>query len=411
MMRPRFVLSLVISVFGISGIAADWPTWRGPTRDGISTEREFPTQWSATENIAWKVALPGGGHSSPIVSGDRIFVTACKESTQERLLLCYSRDDGKLIWQQTVLTAPLEKKHGLNSFASSTPATDGKFVYVSFLDGKRMQVACYDLDGKRIWAQSPGEFHSKHGFCSPPLIDGDLVIFNGDQDALAYLVAYDKATGQERWRADRPNRTRSYCPPIVIEAAGRRQLVLSGSKSVASYDVATGQQIWVMDGPTEQFVASLVYHQGLLFLTAGYPTYHIMAIRPNLTGNVTKSAVVWHETKGAAYVPSPIAWGDCVYVVADGGVASCLDVKTGKRHWMERLGRHHSASPVAANGLLYFLDDDGAMHIVKAGTEFDVIGKNKLGEACYASPALSNGQIFIRGEKHLFCIGAKAANR
>jgi outer membrane protein assembly factor BamB len=385
--------------------AEEWPGWRGPRRDGTSEETGIPTRWSPTEHVLWKVPIPGKGHSSPIVWGDRIFVTTCLENELKRVLLCLDRRSGKVLWERVVLTAKLERKHSLNSFASSTPLTDGQHVWVSFLDFPNMEVFCYDMAGNLAWRHSPGKFYSVHGFCSPPLLYKDMVIVNGDQDAVAYIVALDKTTGAERWRADRPNRTRSYSPPILINAAGRNQLVLSGSKCVASYDPDTGQQNWIVDGPTEQFVAGLVYTDGVLFLTGGYPELHLLGIRPDGEGNVTHTHVVWHERRGASYVPSPIANDKYFFVVSDTGMASCLEAKTGKRMWMEHLGRHHSASPVSAGGYLYFPDDDGTTFVVKAAGKFELVGRNALGEECYASPAVAHGQLFLRTLHHLYCIG------
>lgn len=388
--------------------AENWPGWRGPRGDGIATDTEVPIRWSKTENVTWKAPIPGIGHSSPIVWKERIFLTSCQEKEQKRDLLCLDRRDGKLLWERTVVIAPLEPRHPLNSYASSTPATDGQYVWVSFLEYPRMQVACYDFEGNLFWRKSPGKFFSKHGFCSPPILYKDMVILNGDQDAEAYIVALDKTTGAERWRADRPNRTRSYCPPLLIEAAGKKQLVLSGSKCVASYDPDTGKQLWIIDGPTEQFVASLVYQDGILCLTSGFPEYHLMGIRPDGTGDVTKTHVAWHhkcKPSEASYVPSPIAQGDYFYVVSDLGNVRCLEAKTGKQLFQERLGRHHSASPVAAGGYLYFVDDDGKTFVLKAASKFELVSRNALEEECYASPAIADGQLFIRTLHHLYCIG------
>jgi outer membrane protein assembly factor BamB len=385
--------------------AEDWPGWRGPRGDGTSRETNLPVRWSATENVKWKTPIPGTGHSSPIVSGDRVFLTTCRETERARVLLCLDCRDGRVLWERVVLTAPLEKKHKLNSYASSTPATDGTRVFISFLAADRMQVACYDFAGTKLWQVSPGEFHSVHGFCSPPVLYRDLVILNGDQDDPdAFLVALDKTSGAERWRAPRPG-IRSYCPPLVVEAAGRMQLVLSGAKTVASYDPDTGKQLWVIDGPTEQFVASFVYANGLLFMTSGYPEYHMLAIRPDGSGNVTDTHVVWRHTRGAGYVPSPVAWGRYFYNVKDDGLASCLEAQTGARPWTERLGPHHSASPVAAEGRLYFTDDEGVTYVLEAGPTFKVLARNPLGEHCYASPAVARGNLFIRTSGHLWCIG------
>ena len=231
------------------------------------------------------------------------------------------------------------------------------------------------------------------------------VILNCDQDAPASVVAFDKLTGKEMWRADRPNRTRSYCTPIISTLAGREQLLLTGSKSVASYDANTGENIWTIDGPTEQFVASMVETKGIVFLTAGFPTYHLLAINPDGHGNVTKTKVLWHDHRGAGYVPSPIAAGDDFFVVSDDGIGTCWQAETGKMMWKHRLGPHHSTSAVSANGNLYFLGDNGEMFVFKASEKWEPIATNALEEECHASPAISDGKIFIRSIHHLWCIG------
>jgi outer membrane protein assembly factor BamB len=330
--------------------------------------------------------------------------------------LCLDRRDGKVLWERTILSAPLERKHRLNSFASATPATDGKYVWVAFLQYPQMVVACYNFDGKLIWKRSPGTFYSVHGFCSSPVLYKDMVILNGDQDAkppnFGFLVALDKRTGEERWRTDRPNRTRSYCTPIIVEAAGKQQLVLSGSLCVASYDPDTGKQWWQIDGPTEQYVASLVFTNNVFFMTAGFPDYHIMGIRPDGSGNVTHTHVAWHHAKKTKdYVPSPIAHGNLFFLVNDNGTASCWDAGSGAKQWEKRLGQHHSASPISAGGHLYFLDDDGQMYVVEASNQFKLVARNDVGEECYASPAVAHGQLFIRTLHHLYCIGQGTKQR
>jgi len=428
----------VLGLIALSAHAQNWPGWRGPTADGVTPEKNFPIKWSASDNIAWKTPIPGRGHSSPVVWGDRVFVTSCvegddpkdKTTPRDRILVCVDRKTGKVLWQKTVLTAKLEGVHKENSYASSTPATDGKHVFVTFIDQPKVIVAAYDFDGNEVWRKNPGEFQSVHGFSSPPVLYKDLVIVNCDQDAEgrkkpAYIVAFDKKTGEEKWRIDRPNRIRSYCPPFIAEAGGKTQMVLTGCESVASYDPDTGKQFWNITGPTEQFVASMILHKGHFYLTAGFPTYHVMCIKPEGTGNVSEalivdkstkppktepnpnSHVVWHEKVGAGYVPSPIAHGENIFLVHDDGRASCRDAMTGKLHWLERLGKHHHASPVEADGHLYFIDDEGITHILKAGETFEVIAKNPIGEQCFSSPAFSQGQIIIRGAKHLICIGKR----
>lgn len=388
--------------------AEDWPIWRGPRTDGTVVDTGFPLTWSNAQNVRWKFDIPGSGHSSPIVSKGKVFFTSCIESERKRVLHCVDRVTGRLLWERVVVVSDLERKHGENSWASSTPVADGERVYVSFLDKPKMRVYCFDYSGNKLWERTPGEFHSVHGFGVAPVLYQDKLILNGDQDAKAYIVALDKVTGEERWRADRPNKLRSYCPPVVVEAAGKKQLVLTGSKCVASYDPDTGKQIWIVDGPTEQFVSSIVLHNGTILLTAGFPVHWVMAIDPSGTGNVTKTHVLWSKKNEGGYVPSPVAHAGKLFVVDDKGVASCWDVKTGSRYWKERLGgKGHHASAVAADGRVYFIADDGIAYVVKAGTEFEVLARNSLDEKVYASPAFSDGDIFIRGEKHLFCISGK----
>jgi outer membrane protein assembly factor BamB len=407
--RVVLVLTVLSTQYSVLS-AADWPGWRGPRGDGSSADTGFPTTWTATENVRWKAPLPGSGHSSPVVSKGRVFVTSCVEAERRRVLSCFDRADGKLLWEETVLTAPLEKRHKLNSYASSTPAADGERVFVPFLDQTRLRVYCYDYSGKKLWERSPGEFHSTHGFCSSPVLYKDLVIVNADQDApadqRAYIVGLDRATGAERWRIDRPNRLRSYCPPVIGDVGGKPQMVLTGSKCVAGYDPDTGRQLWLVDGPTEQFVSSVVFHRGLVFLTAGYPDRWVMAIDPTGSGDVTKTHVRWSQKNDGGYVPSPVAHGGHFYLVTDEGLASCWDL-SGRRLWRERLGRHHSGSGVVADGKVYFTDDDGVTFVLRAAPEFEVLAKNPIGERCYSSPALSDGEVFLRGEKHLFCIASR----
>jgi len=402
----RLLLTIVLIAVLSSVIRAEnWPGWRGPRGDGTSIEKNVPVKWSGTENVVWRAPIPGKGHASPIVWGDRIFLVTALKDKKQRLLLCLDRTNGKMLWQRVVLEAPLERTHKLNSYASPTPATDGEKVYVSFLDDDRMFVAAYDFDGKMVWGVRPGVFASMHGYCSSPILWKDKVIVNGDHDGPAYIVALNRENGKTIWKTPRPNNTRSYCAPIIRHIDGRNQLVLSGSKCVASYDPDTGSQHWLIDGPTEQYVASLVYNGELLFMTCGFPKLFMQLIRPDGRGNVTKTHVVWQTDRDCSYVPSPIAFGPYFLVVSDGGVATCLDSKTGRSIWRQRLEGRHSASLTSANGLVYFLSDKGVMTVVKPGPKFELVARNELGEETNASPAISKGNIYLRGDKHLYCIG------
>ncbi len=382
-------------------------------------------QWNGAtgENIAWKVELPGVGHASPVVWQDRIFTVSCLNDSHERTLLCLDRSSGKLLWQQTVVKAPLETKHLKNSHASGTPATDGELVYVAFLevDGStipapnvgnvrpvtpgRMVVAAYDLEGRRRWLSRPGSFISAHGFCSCPVLWRDLVIVNGDHDGNSYIVALNRATGETVWKVDREHKTRSYVTPLVREAAGRTQLVFSGSKCIVSLNPRDGSTHWTVEGPTEQFVASMVYDGQRFFMTAGFPTYHVMAIRPDGVGDVTDSHVDWHVTTAKCYVPSPVVVGNYLLVADDRGTANCFDTASGERFWQARLGKSYSTSLITAGGLAYLVADDGITKVIRPGKELEEVATNELGEYSFASPAISQGRLYIRGEKHLFAIG------
>lgn len=411
-MRPfsslPIFLVLICTLNSPLSAAENWPGWRGPRGDGSTADDpRIPVKWSVPDDVLWKTPLPGKGHASPIIWEDRIFVASALRDNEERILICIDRTDGAILWQKTVLESPPERIHKLNSLASSTPVTDGERVFVSFLDGKEMFVAAYDSSGEKLWERRPGIFSSVHGYCSSPILWNGKLIINGDHDGEAYLVALDVMSGETLWKTPRPNKTRSYCTPIIREIDGRTQMILSGSKSVASYDPDTGEQHWVIDGPTDQFVASVVYNGDLLFMTAGFPEHHILAIRPDGKGNVTDTHIVWRTTKNTSYVPSPVAIGPYFLVVDDGGIASCFVAKTGERLWNERLPRRHSASVIAANGLGYFLSDQGIMSVVRPGKEFELIAQSKLGEQCNASPAIYDGKIYLRGDEHLFCIGKK----
>ena len=418
------VAAVVVLALSVSANAENWPGWRGPRGDGTSVSTNAPMTWDGEtgENIKWKVKIPGTGHASPIIYEDRVFVAGCLPDTQERVVYCVNRDNGKVLWQRTVVKSRLEKKHSLNSFASGTPATDGETVVVSFLKVSdkeitapnvgsnrliypgKIIVAAFDFDGNEKWKVDAGEFISAHGYSSCPVFYKDLVILNGDHDGKSYILALNKHTGKVVWNVPRRYGIRSYVTPIIRDIDGRTQMVFSGSKHIISLDPETGEEHWVIEGPTEQFVASMVYDGSKFYMCAGFPTYHVMAIDGTGNGDVTESAIKWHVNNVRCYVPSPVVIGDYLIVADDRGTANCFDTKTGERHWQDRLGNHFSASLLAVNGLAYMLADDGTMKIVKPGATLEVVAENKLHEFCYASPAIAGNELFIRGEEHLYCI-------
>lgn len=406
--------------------AEDWPGWRGPRGDG-SSRGPAPRSWDGAsgKNIKWKAAVPGVGHASPIVYKSQVLLVSCLPDEKQRVLFSLDRETGETQWQRTIFEAPLESKHRLNSHASSTPATDGKQIFVSFLEvgdstvpapnvgtprpitPGQMVVAAYDMQGEQKWIVRPGGFVSAHGYCACPVLFENLVIVNGDHDGKSYVVALDKQTGQEVWRTPRKYGIRSYVTPLIREIDGQPQMVFSGSKRIISLDPRSGKPIWWIEGPTEQFVASMVYDGDKFYMTAGFPTYHVMGIRPDGEGDVTETHVSWHSKKAKCYVPSPVVVGKHLLVADDRGTANCFDTETGEQLWKERLSKHYSASLVSNGGLVYLVADDGVTKIVEPGPQLKVVAENALGELSFASPAISDGQLFIRGEQHLFCIEEK----
>ena len=300
--------------------------------------------------------------------------------------------------------------HKNSTPASATPAADGAHVWVSFLDGDKVAVACYDFAGKLVWLKRPGDFLSHHGFCGTPVLYRDTVVVPGDSDGDgAFVAALDKKTGETKWKTERPNRTRSFSVPLLIEVSGKPQMVLAGSKCVAAFDPDSGKQLWVADSPTDKFVATVAYTEGLVFATGTSPVSTLVALDPTGTGNVTASHTKWSDAKTASYVPSPLARGGRLFVLSDAGVATMLEAKTGRKVWSERLGpRLYHASPLLINDLIYCLAEDGTAHVLKWADEFEVVEKNALAAGCNATPAVSDGRLFVRSTGHLWCIGREA---
>ena len=401
-----FILTLLI-VNSISVTQAqNWPNFRGPNGDGTSIETNLPTRWDSRTNVVWKSPVPGLGHSSPIIWEDKLFITTALSETQEKLLLCYDCKSGHLLWQKTVIKSTFENKHNHNSYASGTPATDGTLIYLSFLDGDDVVVAAYDFTGKQIWLQRPGKFSSPHGYsCSPALFE-DKVFINGSSQGTPFVAALSKTDGQTIWKVSHENPTHSFSMPIFREMSGKMQMIFLGNKEFASYDPDDGSKYWFVDGPSLDFAASPVYNEktGLILISSAWPQRYLLAIKPDGTGNVTQSHVVWRTSEGAYYVPSPVCTDDYLFSTMTNGRVYCTEIATGKILWTEDMGKQYS-SPVLADGLVYMPNDEGMITVIKPGPTFDPIARNSIGERMNASPAISNGKIYLRGYKHLFCIG------
>ena len=389
--------------------AQNWPGWRGPNGDGTSTETNLPTKWDSITNVLWKSPVPGIGHSSPIVWKDRLFTVTALIETQEKVLLCYNCQNGKLLWQKTMLRSPFEKKHENNSYASGTPATDGTLIYVSFLDGQDVVVAAYDFNGKQIWLKRPGTFSSPHGYSCSPVLFEDKVIINGDSQGDSFVVALSKTDGHIIWKVPHERPSHSFSTPIIRKMAGKMQMIFCGNREIASYNPDNGSRYWYVNGPSEDFCSSPVYNEksGLVLVSSAWPIRNLVAVRPDGQGDVTNSHVVWQSRKGAYYVASPVCTDDYLFTTMTTGEVHCIEAANGKILWVEDLGLQYS-SPVLANGLVYMPNDEGVITVIKPGPTFSYVAKNSIGERMNASPAISNGKIYLRGFKHLFCIGVNS---
>jgi outer membrane protein assembly factor BamB len=428
-----------------AGPSYNWPQWRGPASQGISAETGLPSEWSGTDNVAWKTPIPGRGHSSPIVWGNRVFLTTAVEGDvvkpgakgtkhvidgqefvhpdgvgadrkQTLKVLALDADSGRILWERTAWEgAPFDTRHKKGSFASPTPVTDGKRVYVWFgSEG----LFTYDFGGTLLWKSDLGGIATMGvGVGTSPVLYKDLLILQCDEDngEKSFIAALDTKTGKEAWRVARKVQI-SWATPIVVRAkAGARErdeLVTAGTEAVIAYDPATGKELWRSKGLESNAVPSPVAGKDVVVLSSGYPAKVAMAIKPGGSGDVTGSPqVLWTYGKGTAYVPSPILYGGYVYLVTDKGLLTCLDARTGEVKYegmRPPTTATFMASPVAFEGKILLFSEDGDTHVVKAGPQHEVLRTNPLGEPIQASPAISQGSLFIRGAQHLYRIRRKA---
>ncbi|HUG52116.1 MAG TPA: PQQ-binding-like beta-propeller repeat protein [Vicinamibacteria bacterium] len=388
---------------------AYWPRWRGPSGQGLATGTGYPDSWSSTENVRWRTPVPGRGHSSPIVWKDQVFLTTSYDEDGRPAILAFRRDDGKLLWQAFGPDTTAEKLHRKNSPASATPVTDGRRVYAFF--GNRGLLAV-GLDGKRLWHRSLGTFANYHGTAGSPLLYKDrLILFQdhkGTEGGSAFIAAFDAATGRTLWRTERQG-TVGWGTPVAVSLGTRDEIVVNGQHHVIAYDPDTGRERWRCAGSTSEVIPTPVVGHGLVFCSSGRagPT---LAIRPGGSGDVTDTHLVWKASKGSPFVPSPLLYGDYLYMVNDmASVATCYRAATGEVVWQGRLGEARregfSASPVAAEGKVFFTNDSGETFVLRAGPELDVLRVNSLGAPVLASPALVDGRFYFRTDRELVAIG------
>jgi len=416
--RPfhRF-LAFTLTLAAVSGSrdglrAEEWPEFRGPTGQGHSTERNIPLEWSESRNVAWKTPLPGTGWSSPVVAGGKVWLTAAVKDRNGGSLraLAYDAATGhELVNTEVFRVRSVDPLNPKNTRASPTPILDGDRVYVHFgADG----TAALTTSGEIVW-KTKFDYQSQHGDGGSPALYGDLLILNCDGDDEAFVVAIEKQTGKTRWKtARRQPSAQAYSTPLVIRTGDRDELISVGAYRAAAYDPATGREIWRVSYPVRfpdgfSNIMRPVYGAGLLFISGGFNIPSFIAVRPDGTGDVTRTHVAWTLMRGAPLTPSPLVVGTDLYLVNDSGIALCLDARSGERYWQQRLNGSYSASPVFADGRIYFLSEEGTATVIEPGHQFREVASNRLDGYTLASIAVSNGSIFIRSDTHLYRIGPK----
>lgn len=419
----RFVMLLLATTS--SAAADDWPAWRGPAGQGHSGEKRLPTHWSPEKNIRWKVALPDRGNSTPVIWGERVFVTQAIEKRSRpprseadapapsvRGLWCLHRGDGRLLWKREIDYPHKEWTHPTNPYCSASPVTDGERVVVSYGSAG---MYCYDFEGKELWRKDLGKLEQIWGNASSPILYGDLVILWCGPGERQFLLAVDKKTGETRWEQNEPGGNNgkggdwigSWTTPIIVHAAGRDELILGVPNYVKAFDPKTGKMFWSCGGFGKlMYISAVCSDDGIIVAMSGYhgPT---LAVRAGGQGDVTASHRLWQEDKKIPQrIGSPVLIDGHGYILNENGLLQCFDVKTGKTvSQRERLSSSNWGSMTAADGKLYVTNQAGDTFVIKATPELELVAKNSLGEHVNSSIAISNGELFIRTYKHLWCVG------
>lgn len=413
----RFLGCVVLLVGSSFATAENWPGWRGPRGDGSSIETNLPTTWSKTENVRWKLKLPSQGNSSPVIWGDRVFLTqSLDKAGTERAVLCIDRKAGTILWQKAIPFKGKEPTHGTNPYCAGTPVTDGERVIA---DHGSAGVVCYDNDGKQLWHRDLGPVIHIWGNSSSPVLYGDLVLLNRGPSENSFLIALDKKTGKDVWKVTETGGSTgegkgkwvgSWSTPRLVTIEGKDQALVSWPKELRSYDPKTGDLLWSCKGLTDLVYTSVVTNGEVVVAMSGYGG-SALAVKTGGTGDVTATHRLWLHDKGNPQrIGSGVIVGDHLYMAnAAQGVLQCFELKTGKELWggKQKPGGDYWGSIVLAEGKLYATDQSGTTFILDAKPEFKLLGKNSLGEHVNSSLAISNGEIFIRTYEHLYCIGAK----
>lgn len=406
----KLIFAALFLGLAVSPVFADWPEFRGPTGQGHAFGQKLPAEWTTTKNVSWRTPLKGEGWSSPIVVQGKVIITSAVADGDALSLrvAAYSVAEGRRLWEKEVLRGEETKKHKKNSHASATPIAEGNRVYVHFGPNG---TACLDLSGRVIWRQTSLPYPPVHGNGGSPILVDDKLIFSCDGSQNPFVVALNKDSGKVMWKRSRKSdasRKFSFCTPLLIEVKGRKQVITPGSGVVYALDPKNGKIIWECDyDQGYSVVPRPVYAHGLVYIGTGFNKARLLAIRPTGRGDVTDTHVAWEVSRGISKTPSFVVVGNEVYVVADNGVATCLDAKTGREHWNERIGGNYSASPTFADGKIYFHSEKGKTVVVKPGKEFKVLAESELGEKTFASLAVSDNALFLRSEANLYRIESR----
>jgi outer membrane protein assembly factor BamB len=414
------VSCFILSIVSFELAAQEWTRFRGPNGSGVSDANSIPVQWGDAD-YNWKVKLPGGGHSCPVVWGDKVFLLSADPDDATRFVLCYSANDGSLLWQRD-FASQTHNLHQRSSYATSTPAVDGQQVYVAWSTPDEITFKAFDHEGKENWSLDLGTWVGQHGFGTSPIVYDDMVILHLSQQATnldpgvkpgkSDMVAFDRVTGQERWRTSLNSQQVCYSVPFIhTPPDGRPELICTSTgNGVFSLDPRTGKENWSIDAFGMRTVSSPIFSGGLIFGSTGSGAYagnYVSAVRPGVAPEIVYTLSNSSKFK-APYVPCMIAKDDKVFMLYDRGFASCIDAPTGNVHWSARTGAEFNGSPIRVGDNIYAVDESGVVWVIAADeTQFTVLAKNDLGETSHSTPAVSGGELFLRTFSQLFCVGGR----
>lgn len=406
-------LTLVVSAYLITSVAhADnWSRFRGPNGTGIAHDQNLPDMITE-EHISWVKDLPGMGHAAPVIWGNKLFVTSATEGGLTRSLYCLDAATGDEQWVRTI-EMNRSHKHQKSSWASSTPTTDGELVYVSFADKEQYRLYAYDFTGQKVWERSLGQFESQHGQGTSPILYKNMIFLANDQDGPSTVVAFDKKTGETIWSTERQSRRVSYATPLLLKPQNGEpaQLIVScGAMGITSLNPETGDMFWQTGEFDHRTVGSPIYSDGMIVQTCGGGGQgkYLIAINPHAAKpdeSQPEFETLYERKKRLPYVPTPVAYQGHLYLCNDGGIANCLDLKTGKNIWTKRIGGKYTSSPICVDGKLYMLSEEGELVVISASPEYKLWGKLKLNDPSHSTPSAANGRLYVRTFHKLFALG------